>query len=54
MKINKVGINYTHNNKFIIDRPNGSGDYLFIQVKTPAVFILDGKKNMQKRIHHYL
>lgn len=49
MKINKVGINYTHNNKFIIDRPNGSGDYLFIQAKTPAVFILDGKKEYAEK-----
>ncbi len=43
MIINAIGVNYTHSNKFAINRPNGSGDFLFLHIKTPAVFILDGK-----------
>jgi AraC family transcriptional regulator, arabinose operon regulatory protein len=43
MKINKIGINYTHNHTFSIERPQGSGDYLFLLIKTPAVFQLGGQ-----------
>ncbi|GKX68374.1 helix-turn-helix domain-containing protein [Inconstantimicrobium mannanitabidum] len=42
MKINKLGLNYTHDKYFCLKRPNGSGDYLFLFVKTPAVFYLNG------------
>lgn len=40
MKINTIGYNHTHDADFIIDRPNGSGDYLLLIVKTPAYFRL--------------
>jgi AraC family transcriptional regulator of arabinose operon len=43
MKINSIGLNYTHNQRFMISRPNGSGDYLLLLVKTPARFIFQGK-----------
>lgn len=42
MKINKLGLNYTHDKYFYINRPKGSGDYLFLNVKTPAIFHLNG------------
>ena len=44
MLVNKMGLNYTHNHNFRISRLDGSGDYLFILVKTPAIFELHGKK----------
>ncbi len=44
MKINAIGINYTHSSQFSINRPSGSGDYLFLNIKTPALLILEGKE----------
>ncbi len=44
MKINKIGLNYNHCDNFNISRPNGSGDYLFLHVKTPAIFHLQNKE----------
>ncbi|MDF2941968.1 MAG: transcriptional regulator, AraC family [Herbinix sp.] len=44
MKINKIGLNYTHSNQFSINRPIGSNDYLFLNLKTPAVFVIEGKE----------
>ncbi len=43
MKINRIGLNYSHNKNFTMHRPKGSGDYLFIYTKTPARFNLQGK-----------
>jgi AraC family transcriptional regulator of arabinose operon len=43
MKINRIGLNYTHSESFAIDRPNGSGDYLLLHVKTSAIITLGGK-----------
>jgi AraC-like DNA-binding protein len=44
MIINAIGINYTHSAQFHINRPYGSGDYLFIHFKTPALLTLKGKE----------
>ena len=44
MKINRIGVNYTHNNSFMLQRPGGSEDYLLLLVKTPAIFQLQGKE----------
>ena len=44
MKITNVGYNYRHSSEFCIDRPNGSGDYLLLIIKTEAFFCLDGKR----------
>ena len=44
MKIHAIGLNYTHSSQFSINRPNGSGDYLFLYFKTSAVLWLDGKE----------
>lgn len=49
MKINAIGINYTHSNQFSIHRPYGSGDYLLIYFKTSALLWLDGVEiNVEK------
>ncbi|MDE6591617.1 MAG: AraC family transcriptional regulator [Oscillospiraceae bacterium] len=42
MKINKIGFNYTYDNDFFVSRPNGSGDYLLILLKSPAIFNIGG------------
>ncbi len=42
MKVNAIGINYTHSRQFSINRPSGSGDYLLLNMKTPAILLLDG------------
>lgn len=44
MKINLMGINYSHNGSFRIDRPTGSGDYLILLIRSSAVFMLKGKE----------
>ncbi|HIZ56268.1 MAG TPA: AraC family transcriptional regulator [Firmicutes bacterium] len=44
MKINAIGVRCTHGKTFEINRPAGSGDYLFVLLKTPAYFFLDGEK----------
>lgn len=38
MHINNIGYNHSHDADFIIQRPNGSGDYLLLLLKTPAIF----------------
>lgn len=43
MIINNVGFNHCHDADFFIDRPNGSGDYLLLLLKTDSIFTLDGK-----------
>ena len=44
MKIVNAGYHYTHPSDFAINRPNGSGDYILLILRTGAYFILDGKK----------
>ena len=44
MKINNIGYNHRHDADFSISRPNGSGDYLLLLLKTPAQFILGHKE----------
>lgn len=43
MKIINVGYDHRHDADFFIDRPEGSGDYLLLLLKTQAVFTIDGK-----------
>lgn len=43
MKINNVGYNHCHDADFFIDRPDGSGDYLLILLKSKAIFNINGK-----------
>ena len=42
MEINNVGYKFTHKKGFFISRPNGSGDYVILFLRTGAVFTLDG------------
>lgn len=46
MKIGSIGYNYSHNNEFVMDRPNGVGCWLLLIIKTPALFTLNGE------VHH--
>lgn len=46
MYINLCGINLAHDKSFIINRPDGSGDNLFIYTRTPIIlFDEDGKQH---------
>lgn len=42
LKIHKIGFDHRHGEDFRIDRPYGSGDCLFLLVKTPVVFTFEG------------
>ena len=46
MIINNVGYNHCHDADFFINRPEGSGDYLLLLLKTDAVFILDNAETI--------
>lgn len=43
MIIHNVGFDHRHDADFFIDRPDGSGDWLLLLLKTDAIFTLDGK-----------
>ena len=42
MKITYIGYNHVHDSDFFIDRPLGSGDYLALLIKSPALFSING------------
>lgn len=42
MEIVNVGFDYKHPSDFKIQRPNGSGDFILLIVRSPAYFIFDG------------
>ena len=44
MIINNVGFDHCHDADFYIDRPDGSGDYLLLLVRSPAVFEIEGRE----------
>lgn len=44
MKCLCAGYHHIHDENFVTDRPDGSGDWLLLIVKTPAVFYIDGKE----------
>lgn len=43
MILHNVGFGHQHDADFFIDRPDGSGDWLLLILKTDAIFTLDGK-----------
>ena len=51
MKINigTIGYNYTHEPDFKMNRPEGAGAYLFLLVKSNAIFYINGKRNLVKK-----
>ncbi len=42
MEIVNVGFDYKHPADFRIQRPNGSGDFILLILRSPAVFMFDG------------
>ncbi len=44
MILRNVGFEHAHDADFFIDRPEGSGDWLLLLLKTDAIFTLDGKE----------
>lgn len=44
MKCLCVGYHHRHDDKFMMNRPNSSGDWLMLIIKTPAVFRIDGEE----------
>ncbi len=49
MRIQSIGYNHPHDKNFIIDRPSGSGSWLFLLIKTPAIFEMDGVQQIIKK-----
>lgn len=43
MRMNEIGYNHRHNREFCINRPEGTESWLFLIVKTPAYFRINGK-----------
>lgn len=43
MQIHNVGYHHVHDADFFIDRPNGSGDWLLLILKSESLFTLNGK-----------
>lgn len=43
MKIVNCGYNYRHDKNFKINRPNGSGDYLLLILRSPAFFVFNNE-----------
>lgn len=44
MEIQCITYNHTNNRDFVIDRPSGLGNWLFLLIKSPAIFRKDGKE----------
>ncbi|MCI5946584.1 MAG: AraC family transcriptional regulator [Oscillospiraceae bacterium] len=42
LKIGSIGYNYSHDSDFVMDRPNGVGCCLFLLIKEPANFVING------------
>lgn len=47
-KLNYIGYNYSESKRLIINRPNGSGDYLFLFFTTPVNILLQGQMILTK------
>lgn len=43
MKVGTIGYNYSHDSNFEINRPYGNGCFLFLIIKTPAIFTVNNK-----------
>ncbi|MBQ9898695.1 MAG: helix-turn-helix transcriptional regulator [Ruminococcus sp.] len=42
MRMDEIGYNHKHDKSFVIDRPEGVGDWLMLAVKTKSIFVIDG------------
>lgn len=48
MEVDRIGYNHKHGRGFVIDIPKENGWWLFLLIKTPAMFIIDGKEILTK------
>jgi AraC family transcriptional regulator of arabinose operon len=48
MRITRIGIEVKHDRHFVIDRPHGSGDFLFLHFSTPIFILNNGRKIKEK------
>lgn len=44
MEIGTIGYNYRHMEKFVMDRPEGTGCRLMLLIKEPSVFVINGEE----------
>ena len=54
INIGAIGYNYTHEEDFKMDRPEGPGAWLFLVVKSNAIFYINGKRNLVKKNSYVL
>ena len=54
INIGAIGYNYTHEEDFRMDRPDGPGAWLFLLVKSDAIFYINGKRNLVKKNSYVL
>lgn len=54
INIGAIGYNYTHEEDFRMDKPEGPGAYLFLLVKSNAIFYINGKRNLVKKNSYVL
>ena len=47
MYVKMCGLHAVHEKNFRIRRPSGSGDYLFLHLKSPTRFFLENEKNIR-------
>lgn len=43
-----IGYNHSHDKSFVLDHPNGPGAWLFVLLKTPTEFYIDGQRHILK------
>lgn len=48
MKIGSIGYNHSHDRSFIMDRQSGPGAWLFLLIKTSAMFEINGERQNVK------
>lgn len=48
MKITVIGYNHDHDGTFVMDRPDGPGAWLFLLIKTDAVFFINNTESRVK------
>lgn len=48
MKIGSIGYNHSHDKTFVMDRPSGTGAWLFLIIKTTARFEINGEMHNVK------
>ncbi|MGN1339232.1 MAG: helix-turn-helix domain-containing protein [Oscillospiraceae bacterium] len=49
MIIGAIGYNYQHREKFVMERPNGTGCRLLLIVKEPSLFVINGEEYHVKK-----